>query len=475
MAFKPEFVKAEAKRLAGQPFSKPTIELPEPFNKLGYDQYRDIRFRSDKSFWRGENLDFEVQPFAMGWLYDTPIELWIVDKGSATRLVADGKLFSLGPLIGPGPEAAPYGFSGFRIHAPINRSDYFDEFTVFQGASYLRAVGRGEGYGASARGLAINTARPAGEEFPIFRAFWLEKPDPVATEVIVHALLDSPSTTGAYRFAISPGNSTIMHVEATLYPRKELSYVGLGPLTSMYFLGAANVRRSNDFRPAVHDSEGLAIMTGAGERLWRPLCNPKTLQVSAFSDRNPKGFGLCQRDRSFQSYQDLEARYERRPTVWVEPKSLWGEGFIELVEIPVEDEIHDNIVAYWKPAKSLPAGEPYSYAYSLTWGEDVPIASAPARVRKTRIGRSRIKGAVMFVIDFEGPGVKDARDLPLANLTASGGQVSNVAVQRNPEIAGVRVSFDLKPQEAELIELRMLLRGGDQVMSETWLYRWTKQ
>lgn len=472
--FQNGFVAAEAKRLAAQPFSKPSMELPEPFNKLGYDQYRDIRFRSEKSFWRGENLDFEIQPFAMGWLYDTPIELWVVEKGNAKRLVADGGLFSLGPLIGPGPDAAPFGFSGFRIHAPINRSDYYDEFTVFQGASYLRAVGRDEGYGASARGLALNTGRPGGEEFPFFRSFWLEKPDPVATEIVVHALLDSPSTTGAYRFAIVPGQSTTMQIDATLFPRKELPQVGIGALTSMFFLGTANVRRSNDFRPTVHDSEGLAMMNGRGERLWRPLCNPRTLQVSAFSDRNPKGFGLCQRDRSFQNYQDLEARYERRPSVWVEPKSLWGEGFVELIEIPVEDEIHDNIVAYWKPAKPLPADQPFSFSYSLTWGSDVPLAWSAARVNKTRVGRSRIPDATLFVVDYEGPAVRDARDLPVANITASGGQVANVSVQRNPDISGVRVSFDLKPQDAELIELRMVLKGGDQVMSETWLYRWTK-
>ena len=472
--FSATIVDAEAKRLADQPFSKPTLELPEPFNKLSYDQYRDIRFRPEKAVWKGQHIDFEVQPFAMGWLYDMPVDLWIVEDGLATRLVADSKLFTFGPSIGPGPEAAPYGFSGFRIHGPINRADYFDEYAVFQGASYLRAVGRGEGYGASARGLALNTARPGGEEFPFFRKFWIEKPKPTATEIVVHALLDSQSTTGAYRFTIEPGETTVMDVAATLYPRTVLSYVGIAPLTSMFLHGQAGQRRMNDFRPAVHDSEGLAMVSGRSERLWRPLNNPRTLQISAFMDTDPKGFGLWQRDRSFRNYEDLEAHYERRPSVWVEPRGSWGEGFIELIEIPVEDEIHDNVVAYWRPAKEIGAGTPYNFAYRLFWGDGVPASWAGARVVKTRLGNAKKPEIILFVIDLTGPSVKDAKDLPVADVSGSAGQILNVVVQRNPEISGVRVTFELAPGDAELVELRCVLKSGEQTISETWLYRWTK-
>lgn len=475
MAFGQTTLKAEAKRLADQPFSKPTMDaLPAPFNKLSYDQYRDIRFRPEKAIWKGEHLGFQVQPFAMGWLYDVPVDLWIVENGKATRLVADSNLFSFGPLIGPGPDAAPFGFSGFRIHGPINRADAFEEYTVFQGASYLRAVGRGENYGASARGLALNTAQPAGEEFPFFRSFWIERPKPLATEIIVHALLDSQSTTGAYRFAIAPGETTVMDVEATLYPRVALSHVGIGPLTSMFFHGQASQRRTEDFRPAVHDSEGLALVNGSGERLWRPLNNPKTLQLSAFMDKDPQGFGLWQRDRSFRNYEDLESRYERRPTVWVEPQGPWGDGSVELIEIPIEDEIHDNIAVYWKPAKGLAAGGPHVFNYKLYWGPDVPTSWAGARVVKTRVGGGKKPGNIVFVIDLTGPLVKDAKDLPAVDLSASAGKVSNVSVQRNLEISGVRVTFELAPGDSQLVELRCVLKAGDQAVSETWLYRWTK-
>jgi len=467
-------VNAEAKRLADQPFSKPSLDLPAPFNKLSYDQYRDIRFRPEKAIWKDEHLGFEVQPFAMGWLYDMPVDLWVVDKGSASRLVADSKLFSFGPLIGPGPDAAPYGFSGFRIHSPINRSDYFDEYVVFQGASYLRAVGRGEGYGASARGLALDTARPGGEEFPFFRTFWLEKPKPGATQITIHALLDSQSTTGAYRFVIEPGQTTVMDVSATLYPRTTLPHVGIAPLTSMFLHANTGRRRQADFRPEVHDSDGLAMINGNDERLWRPLSNPKTLQVSAFMDKDPRGFGLWQRDRSFQSYEDLEAHYERRPTVWVQPKGQWGAGFIELVEIPVENEIHDNVVAYWHPAKELTPGGPHVFNYRLFWGDNVPAAWSGARVAKTRTGNGKKDGNVLFVLDLTGPSVKDAKDVPLADVSASAGRISNVVVQRNREIGGIRVTFELTPGNADLVELRCLLKAGDQPISETWLYRWTK-
>ena len=472
--FSSEHIKELARKLAESDYARPTVELPEPFNKLSYDQYRDIRFKTDQAIWRGEKLDYEVQLFPMGWLYDAPVEIWIADQGEARQLKADGRLFMLGPLIGKGPDAAPFGFSGFRVHNPLNRADYFDEFVVFQGASYLRAVGREQNYGSSARGLAINTAKPVGEEFPFFRAFWLEKPKAGAVNISVHALLDSASVTGAYHFVIQPGEMTVMDVSAALFPRKNLQHVGIAPLTSMFLHGPADQRRAGDFRPAVHDSAGLAVLNGSGERLWRPLTNPKMLQTSAFVDKDPKGFGLWQRDRGFHDFEDLEAHYERRPTVWVEPKGAWGEGFIELIEIPVEDEIHDNIVAYWKPAKGLEAGGPHEFQYRLHWGDQVPAAWSGARVAKTRIGNAKKPGILLFVIDFEGTAVKELRDLPVADLRSNTGAVTNVVVQRNPELPGIRVSFEMNPGGADLVELRLALKVADQLISESWLYRWTK-
>ena len=470
----PDHVKKLAERLSAREFVAPKVDAPEPFNNLTYDQYRDIRFRPEQATWRGEKLDYELQYLALGYLYNIPVEIWITEGGKARALKADGRLFSLGSLIGKGPEAAPYGFSGFRVHGPINRADTYDEYAVFQGASYFRAIGRGQTYGISARGLAINTARPGGEEFPIFRSFWIEKPKAGATEIVINALLDSPSTTGAYRFAIQPGAATLMDIDVTLYPRKALPHVGLAPLTSMFLTGPANRRIQGDVRPSIHDSEGLVVLNGMGERIWRPLTNPKKLQASAFLDKDPKGFGLSQRDRSFGNFEDLEAHYERRPTLWVEPKGSWGEGYVELIEIPADEEIHDNIVAYWKPAKELEAGKPYTYAYRLHWTDSVPVAWSGARVLKTRVGNTRKPDTKLFVIDFDGPAVKDIRELPLAVISASSGTVANVVTQRHPDIAGLRVTFELNTAGTDLIELRSVLKANDQAISETWIYRWTK-
>lgn len=472
--FSADTVKKAAERLAAAEFHKPKIDLPEPFNNLTYDQYRDIRFRTEQSIWRGDKLDYELQLFPIGFLYDIPVDVYVVDGGGARALKADSKMFSIGPLINKASEGAPFAFSGFRIHGPLNRSDYFDEYAVFQGASYFRAVARGQGYGMSARGLAINTARPGGEEFPFFKTFWIERPKPGSSEIVVHALLDSPSTTGAYRFAIQPGASTIMDIDATLYPRKTMTHVGIGCLTSMFLYGSANRRVTGDFRPAVHDSQGLAMLNGNGERLWRPLANPKKLQSSGFVDSNPKGFGLTQRDRNFANYQDLEAHYERRPSCWVEPKGQWGPGTVELLEIPAEEEIHDNIVAYWKPAQELQAGHVYAYSYRLYWADQVPVTWTGARVRETFVGAGRKPGTYLFVIDFDGPALKDMRELPIAHLWISAGTFSNLVVQSNPEISGCRASFELNPGGTELIELRLGLKSNDQPISESWLYRWTK-
>lgn len=472
--FAPETVVKMAQDLAAGAFAKPKIDVPAPFDKLSYDQYRDIRFRADQAIWRGQGTDFELQLFALGYLYDVPVDISIVDAGKSYQLKADSKLFSIGPLVGNGNESAPYGFSGFRVHGPLNRADVLDEYLVFQGASYFRAVGRDQVYGLSARGLAIDTARPTGEEFPYFRAFWIEKPAPGARSLTIHALLDSPSTTGAYRFVVTPGDTTVIDVEFTLYPRRTMAHVGLAPLTSMFRHGTAQNRLGSDYRPAVHDSEGLAILNGREERLWRPLTNPRTLQTSAFLDKDVKGFGLVQRDRDFNDYQDLEARYERRPTVWIEPVGAWGEGYVELIEIPTDAEIHDNIVAYWKPAKPLETGAAHGFKYRMHWGPKLPVAWTGVTVMKTRVGGADGPDKKLFVIDFKGPTLSELSELPRADVASSSGAITNVVVQENQEIQGLRVSFELNTAGTDIIELRLGLKANDRLVSESWLFRWTR-
>lgn len=471
--FAADHVRKLAEQIAASEFVRPVIEASEPFNNLTFEQYRDIRLRPDQAIWRGQGLDFEVQPLPLGWLYNIPVALWIVEGGKMRSLSADSRMFSFGNSIDKTPEAAPFGFSGLRVAGYLNRADQLEDFVSFQGASYFKGAGRGQYYGLAARGLAVNTAQAAGEEFPIFRAFWVEKPKASAGAVKIYALLDSPSVAGAYEFLLRPGDSTIMDVEATLYPRRQMTHVGIAPLTSMFLRGSANQRIGEDYRDSVHNSEGLAISNGRGERLWRPLTNPKKLQTSAFMDKSPKGFGLMQRDRSFATYQDLSARFERRPSLWVEPAAPWGDGFVELIEIPTDEEIHDNIVVYWKPRVPLEPGTAVSFAYRLYWGNGAPVAAAGAYVAKTFVSPTRKADTVRFVVDFAGPTARDLREMPTAEVSVSSGAMSGLVVQRNPDIAGVRVMFDLATGGTEVIEMRLGLKISEQQISESWLYRWT--
>ncbi|WP_099559053.1 glucan biosynthesis protein G [Hartmannibacter diazotrophicus] len=467
-----------ARKLAAQEFQAPDSSLPDVLQNLSYDQYRDIRFRREKSIWADQKLPFQLQLFHRGAYFKQPVEVALVNKGEATHLPYDPEMFSFGSLV---PQPIPnedIGFAGIRIHGPINTPDYYDEIAVFQGASYFRSLAKGQVYGISARGLALKTADPEGEEFPTFRAFWVERPSEAADSIVVSALLDSPSTTGAYRFTLRPGMPTLMDVEAQLFPRVDLQKVGLAPGTSMYFFSGNGPHDIDDFRPSVHDSDGLLMVTGRGERLWRPLANPKTLQISAFSDTAPRGFGLIQRNRNFDDYEDLEAAYQRRPSLWIEPVGDWGSGLVTLIEIPTDSEIHDNIVAYWNPHEPIPAGSEFSFAYRLAWGGDPEAALGSARVTSTRSGQvpnDRDSGMRLFVVDYSlAAGIdRGAIGQPKATVSSYKGSVKNVVLQNNDVTGGFRLSFQLDPGSEELIELRAELHFDNGEPAETWVYRWT--
>ncbi len=468
-------VQKQARELASKPFAPPKTELPKALQQWEYDQYRDIRFKRERALWATDGLPFQAEFFHRGFIFKEPVALSLVAEGQARPIAYTPDLFTFGPSVQAPAEGSLTDFSGFRLRAPISRPDYFDEFAVFQGASYFRAIAKNQGYGLSARGLALNTAEANGEEFPFFRAFWIERPLKESSVIVVHALLDSVSTAGAYRFTIRPGEATVMDVEMTLYPRVELPRIGLAPLTSMFYFAANDRAGIDDFRPAVHDSEGLAIWNGREEWLWRPLSNPETLQVSAFVDASPRGFGLLQRHRAFTDYQDLEARYERRPSVWVEPIGDWGQGAVLLIEIPSGSEYNDNIVAFWRPKQALPAQTEYHLTYRLHWCNTPPVAPSGAITAATRIGAGAEKGARNFVLDFSGgrlPELKeDAAVVPV--ITTSAGTIKNSVAYPNPAMGGWRVSFVLVLDNAPLYDLRCTLQRGQEILSEVWSYRWT--
>lgn len=475
-----------ARKLADKPYVPAASKLPPRFQNLGYDQYRDFRYKPDRAIWRDKNLPFQVELFHRGFIYPDKVQVYVISDGKPVLLNYSPDLFTFWPANWTDAQKADaakkfavpdadLGFAGFRIHAALNRADYFDEVVAFLGASYFRAVGRGEGYGLSARGLALNTAEPKGEEFPRFTTFWITQPSPDDAVINVDALLNSPSVAGAYHFTIAPGAATTMNVTMSLFPRAKLDHIGIAPMSSMYFFGPNDHADADDFRPAVHDSDGLEMYSGRGEWIWRPLENPAELQISAFIDRNPQGFGLMQRDRKFADYEDLEAGYERRPSLWVEPQGNWGDGNITLIEIPTDAETHDNIVAFWHPNAPIPAGKLYTLSYNLVWSDNPPFRPSLAEVESTRIGAAGTGRGRIIVIDYapEAPSA-DATVQPAGVVTASAGTVSNVVVQPNPHTGGWRLSFNLDPGSSPLVELRALLQRAGTPISETWLYRWTR-
>jgi len=470
--FEAAAVRAFARDLAQKPYKAPDNKLPDVLKDLTYDRYRMIRFKPDQAIWRAEGLPFQLQFFHRGFYYAPRVDMFEVKDGLASRILYSPNMFSFGDQ--PTPEiVGDLGFAGFRIHGPINKPDYFDEIGVFLGASYFRAVAKNQTYGLSARGLSLKTADPKGEEFPIFKSFWIERPAKGATSIVVHALLDSESATAAYRFTIRPGDTTVYDIETTLFPRVQIDQPGLATLTSMYFFGPNDRGGVDDFRPAVHDSDGLGIQNGRGEQLWRPLSNPTDLQVSAFVDNNPRGFGLMQRERNFHRYEDLEARYEKRPSAWVEPIGDWGEGEVRLVEIPTTNEINDNIVTFWRPRNPTRAKGEYGYTYRIHWGGSIPKPLPLAQTIATRIGAGT-EETRQIVIDFAGENLKAVPPAEIkAKVSSDKGAVRNIVVHPNPEVRGTRLSFQLAAGSEKAIELRAQLVRGDDALSEAWLYRWT--
>lgn len=469
---------AEAEAAARGTFADPRVTLTEPFAGLGYDAMRAIRFREERLFWGGPEDRFAMDLMPPGFYFDEALEIHLVRDGMARRLAFSTDYFHFHPSYFPYGEegrapaglAEDHGFTGLRLRHPLNRPGVWDEVAVFQGASYFRAVARDTLYGLSARGLAIGTGEPEPEEFPIFTRFWVEEPAPEADAIRLWAFLDSPSVAGAYEIGIRPGARTEMAIRAALFPRVTIETVGIAPLTSMYFFGPESRRGIDDFRDAVHDSSGLTMVNGAGEQLWRPLLNPATLQFSAFLDERPRRFGLLQRERDFSQYQDGEARYEMRPSAWVEPVGDWGRGSVVLVEIPTVNEFADNIVAFWRPEAPLEAGTRHDLAYRLTWGRDEPEA-ALARVYATRSGGSiLVEEERVFVIDFDlGPIPFEGLEPRLA--VSTGTVVGAVGLARLPD-GRARVGFHFLPEEGTASEFRLELVGPEGRASEVWLYRW---
>jgi glucans biosynthesis protein len=470
-------VARRAQQLASQPYRAQSVELPKELQGIDYDHFRDIRFRPDRSLWRDARLPFEIAFFHMGLYFDRPVRINEISGNIVREIRFDPALFDYGSNRFDPQRMSGLGFSGFRVHYALNTPKYKDEVLVFLGASYFRALGKNQVYGISARGLAIDTGLASGEEFPRFVEFWIERPAANATELTIYALLDSRRASGAYRFVLRPGVETAVDVRTRLFLRENVSRLGIAPLTTMYFFGENQHSTRDDYRPEVHDSDGLSIQSGTGEWIWRPLVNPKRLLVTSFALANPLGFGLMQRDRDFAHYEDLEARYDLRPSVWVQPRGGWGAGRVELVQIPSPDETNDNIVAYWVPdAPPLPA-VPLDLEYRLLWQRETATKPPSSWVTQTRRGKGYTRnedGTIGVVLDFEGPALRklppDAEVEGIVSVDANA-EVREVVTQRNDVTGGWRLVLSVARRDAaKPLELRAYLRTRTSTLSETWSY-----
>jgi glucans biosynthesis protein len=476
--FDDETVIARARELAAQPFDAESRVLPAPFAGMSYDEWRQIRFRPDKAIFPAGG-PFRMQLFHPGFLYKRPVVVNVVRQGAVVPVPYATSLFEFGRAA---PERAPadLGFAGFRLHATLNDPRVYDELISFLGASYFRFLGRGQRYGLSARGLAVNLGAAETEEFPIFREFWVDAPESGSDRAVIHALLDGPSVTGAYRFEVYPGVETVIEVTAQIFARKTIARLGIAPLTSMFFSGESEPRRMpRDFRPELHDSDGLLIHSGGGEWIWRPLVNPATASSSSFVETSVRGFGLMQRDRVFEHYEDLDNEYQSRPSYWVEPREGWGEGTVELHEIPTADETNDNIVAYWAPKAALEAGASLRFGYRVTALGGRAI-SPGGYVHNTFVTDPRAlgsnetppAGASRFLIDFVGGDVPfylaDPGQVQVAP-SISNGQVLRSFLVPNPVAKGFRAIVDVQVPPGQRGDLRVYLKVGARALTETWL------
>jgi glucans biosynthesis protein len=475
--FSEDLLDAFARRRADEPFKAPEKRVDEALASLTYEQYsRAIVYKDDEAIWRKDNGPFWLEPYhTAGTIFAFPVELFSVEAGRAIRIPYSAQAFEFNPPAKQPATTAQSDFAGFRALAQLDKPGVLRDFLSFLGASNFRAIAAGQVFGVSARALAINTGQTGGEDFPLFRSFWIERPRPIDQSLIIHALLDSVNAVGRFKFAATPGFETVIDAEAAIYPRRRIPYAGIAPIASRFFFGPGVPPKRRDYRPRVHDSEALCIVNGAGEQIWRPLINPERLQFSVFVDKGPKGFGLIQKERSFAAYQDLDQQFEKRPSLWIEPLEDWGEGSIDLIELPAPDEINENIVCFWRPKDGLGPGIGHRYRYRMHWCWAPPFESRKASVQQTRVGEAK-NGEIAFVVDFANTdlceGCNAAAITP--NVTPSAGEVRNVRLAAGPGAGVLRLRFEYAPAGGDPVDLRAQLAVDGKPVSETWIFRWAR-
>ncbi|GGD09319.1 glucan biosynthesis protein [Halopseudomonas salina] len=473
-------VVAKAESLSREKYQAPP-EIPGFLQNLNYDQYQGIRFKPQSSLWQETDSKFKVMLVPPGLFYTHPVQINVVSDGESEPLPFNKSSFDYpsGELEQQIP--ADLGYAGFKLTFPLKGNDLQNQFLVFAGASYYRAVSRDTNFGLSGRGLAINTGLPGGEEFPAFIEYWLETPKAGASSFTFHALLDGPSMTGAYQYTVTPGDQTTVEVKSVVFPRKNVKLLGIAPLTSMFYYGENTLKPHGEWRPEVHDSDGLLIHDGVSDEwLWRPLLNPVSLTTDYFATDNVRGFGLMQRDVSFTQYMDKEARYDTRPSAWVEPVGDWGKGNVVLVQLPTKGETNDNIVAFWQPAQEVVPNEPLHLSYTTTFGDQRIPVEPLARTMAThlgdgsRVGGGNQAGAVRVIVDFAGGALEDlVADAPVvASVTGlEDGEIISHFVEYLEPLKQWRLSILARPADEKPLTLRGFLSLENEPVTETWTYQ----
>jgi periplasmic glucans biosynthesis protein len=470
--FDPNTVPAAARALSKQAFKPIADDLPQALRSISYEQYAAIRQRPGTAIWTADNSGFAIEPLPRGFIFSLPVEINLVEEGKSRRVIYDAALFDMGAITVP-TNSGDLGFSGFRVLT--HRADGSSELAIFQGASFFRALAPGQTLGSMARAMSLKTADLRGEEFPAIRTVWIERPTLAAGALVIHALIDSESLTGAYRFTLRPREATIIDTECTLFPRVAVDSLGLATMSATHISGPLDERRNNDIRPSVSEVGGLQMLTGRGEWLWRPVANRDTLQISTFVDDNPRGFGFLQRDRNFDHYQDDEKRFETRPSLWIEPIGDWSAGGVQLIEIPSDSEANNNIIAFWKPKQPLNAGTETFFAYRQFWCWSPPEQPPLAVAVQSRSGRGTSPKRRRFLVEFAG----DALSIPQnaaamkPNLTLSRGDINLLRTYPSADRKSCRVLFELDFSNQDYAEMRLVLEAAGSPISETWLYRWT--
>jgi glucans biosynthesis protein len=455
-----------------RPFTAPsTTDLPEGFVNMPYDQFVSIRALPSAVIWGGENRGMAVEPMHRGYVFNTPTPIYVVEDGLIRRIAFDRGKFDYG-RVAPPPPGVDLAFSGMRIYAG---PDGGRETAILQGPAFFRAIAMGQNFGVIARGLILRPGEARGEEVPHVRAYWVQRPAVQSGVIVVSCLIESESLACAMRFTIRPGDVTLVDVEQSLFARTAIEHIGIGGAMASFHYSPWSRRIFDEVRPAAYEVSGLQMLTGAGEWIYRPVSNPAALQASAFVDNNPKGFGLVQRDRDFAHFQDDDQRFELRPSLWVEPLGDWGQGSVQLIEIPSDSEVNDNIIAYWRPRQGLAQGGEAMFNYRQAWCWHPPERPMLATATRIRQGRGSQQRRRRFVIDFNGDELADAGIVTSlkANVSATPGAIQNLRLIPYPERKGARVSFELEPANDAFSELRLVLEAGQRPVSETWLYRWT--